>query len=99
MIPEANPPHEAIAFAQAVGTLGKINRDAQYSSADQARPEKLLNAVNKQGNHIRGLQADKERMQKQLMNLKLRNTIVASAVTGFLLKLPEIIGFVYKLTR
>ena len=79
---------EAIERARQIGTYGKIDRRAQYNGADRATPEALLKAVNELGNHTRGLQSDTGKMQRQLYNLKLRNTLVAitsSAVTSAIL--------------
>jgi hypothetical protein len=89
----------AIERAKRLGTYGKIDRRAQYQGSDRAQPEALLQAVNAQGNHIRGLQSDTGKMQKQLYNLKLRNAIVCSTVTALLVKAPEILTWASRLFR
>lgn len=90
--------HAVIHRAKILGTYGKADRSAQYADVDRyASPEALLDAVNAQGNHIRSLQAEKERMQKQLFNLKLRNAVVVAAVTVILTRTPEIYAWLARL--
>ncbi len=86
---------EAIDRAKRIGTYQQIDRRAQYMSPQHARPEALLEAVNVQGNHIRGVQADVGRVQHDLYNLKLRNSIIVAIVTAVLMKVPEIAAFLY----
>jgi hypothetical protein len=83
----------AVERAKQLGTYGKNDRSAQYKAPENAKPEKLLEAVNVQGNHIRGLQSDQGRLQRQLMNLKLRNGVLVSAATAFFIHLPRILSW------
>lgn len=89
----------AIERAEALGTLNKVDRRAQYEGPERARPEALLEAVNAQGNHIRGLQSDTGKLQRDLYNLKLRNGIITAVVTAALVKAPEILSFLAPLFR
>lgn len=84
LLPEdPNVPTEVKERAQRLGTWRQINRDPQYEGPDRAHPLALLNAVNKQGNYIRALQVEKDRMQ-HMMNLRLRNSIIVAFVTSVL---------------
>jgi hypothetical protein len=86
----------ALDLARKVGTLDKVDRRPQYSDPKKnAQPEALLEAVNAQGNHIRGLQSDTGKMQRQLYNLKLRNSVVVAASTALLMNAPAIARFVW----
>jgi hypothetical protein len=85
--------------AQLLGTLNKVDRKAQYQGPEYAKPEHLLEAVNVQGNHIRGVQADVGRVQHQVYNLRLRNSLIVAAVTALLARAPEICAWVSKLVR
>lgn len=82
----------AIERAKRLGTYNQIDRRAQYDGPDRAQPGALLDAVNVQGNYIRQLQADKDRMQRSLMNLKLRNSLIVAIVTSIGWKLVEFFG-------
>jgi hypothetical protein len=85
---------EVLQRAERLGTLDKIDRTPQYEASQNAAPRALLTAVNVQGNHIRAVQADIGRMQHKVYNLKLRNAIIVSMVTAFLMRLPEIWEYV-----
>ena len=85
--------------AQRLGTLNQIDRKPQYSAPECAKPEALLEAVNVQGNHIRGVQADVGRVQHQVYNLRLRNSLIVAAVTAALTRAPEIWAWVAKFVR
>lgn len=82
---------EVLQRAERLGTLDKVDRTPQYQNPEEAQPRKLLNAVNVQGNHIRNVQAEMGRIQHKVYNLKLRNAIIVSMVTAFLMRLPEIV--------
>jgi hypothetical protein len=81
------------------GTVDKIDRRRQYEDPEFQHPATLLTAVNAQGNHIRGLQSDTGRIQNQVFNLKLRNSIIVAIVTGVVARAPEIFAFVARLVR
>lgn len=85
--------------AKRLGTFGQVDRTRQYDGPERARPEILLHSVNALGNNYRQLVTEKDRMQKQLMNLKLRNSIVTAAVTAVLVRGPEILRFALHLLR
>lgn len=68
--------------AKRLGTFDKIDRHAQYDGPERAHPLALLAAVNAQGNHIRALQSEKERMQEKIANLRLRNSVIVALVTA-----------------
>lgn len=90
----------AIERAKRIGTYQKIDRRAQYPASDYANPHELLKAVNALGIHIRGAQVNQGRMQRTLMNLKLRNTLVTSVVTALVIKyFPALVDLVGKLWR
>lgn len=85
---------DALVRAEQCGTYGKPIRDAQYDPKrfpEEKSPERLLLAVNTHGNYIRQLQIDKERIRRQVMNLKLRNGLVVAVVTAALTRAPEIL--------
>lgn len=84
-----NVPEEVKERAIRLGTWGKIKRDPQYQGPERARPEALLDALNVQGNHIRSLQSEKERMQQTLSNLRLRNSIIVALVTAITTAVAE----------
>lgn len=90
------PPKDVLDVAARKGTLGQIDRRPQYQGPNWSTPEKLLETVNVQGNHIRGVQADVGRVQHDLYNLKLRNAIVVAVITGVLARAPEIVSFLSK---
>jgi hypothetical protein len=90
---------EAIERAKRIGTYKQIDRRAQYMTPQHARPEALLEAVNVQGNHIRGVQASVGQVQHDVYNLKLRNSIVVAIVTAVLMRAPEIAAYLYQLFR
>lgn len=83
-------PLDALKRAEQLGTLNKIDRRPQYLSEEYSKPHALLEAVNVQGNHIRGVQKNLGELQHQLYNLKLRNSIIVSIVTAVLMRAPEI---------
>lgn len=83
--------------AQKLGTLGKLDRSAQYSGPEECSPERLLKAVNVIGTHVRGAQSDLGRMQRQLMNLKLRNGIVVALITAIVSRAPEILSWLMRI--
>jgi len=85
--------------ARKLGTLDKVDRTPQYDGPEFAKPEKLQEAVNVQGNHIRGLQKDTGHIQQQIFNLKLRNAIVVAVITAGLTRAPEILGILTRLFR
>lgn len=85
--------------ARKLGTLNKDDRTPQYDGAESAKPEKLLEAVNVQGNHIRKLQKSAGEIQQQVFNLKLRNAIVVAIITAGLTRAPEILGILTRLFR
>jgi hypothetical protein len=89
----------AIERAKRLGTYGQIDRSKQYEGPERARPEVLLNSVNALGNNYRQLVTEKDRMQKNLMNLKLRNSIITAGVTAVLVRSPEIVRFVWHVLR
>lgn len=82
--------------AKQLGTLNQIDRRAQYNGPERAQPHALLEAVNAQGNHIRGLQSYTGKLQHDLYNLKLRNGIVTAVVTALLVKAPEIVAWLMR---
>jgi len=90
---------EVLQRAERLGTLDKIDRTQQYQDPKLAQPRALLTAVNVQGNHIRATQADMGRLQHKVYNLKLRNAIIVSMVTAFLMRLPEIWAWAYQFFR
>lgn len=89
MNPPKNIPLPVFYRAQRAGTFNKDDRTEQYDSAEYATPAELLKATNAHGNQLRKLQTDKDRLQRQLMNLKLRNSLIVSIVTGVVLALVE----------
>ena len=93
--PISEAEHEAIERAKRIGTFNQVDRKAQYSTPQHALPAQLLEAVNVQGNHIRGVRADVGRVQRDLYNLTLRNSIMVAALTAFLMELPKIADFVW----
>jgi hypothetical protein len=86
----------AIDRAKKLGTYKKIDRTPQYSGPECATPEALLEAVNVQGNHIRASQANQDRMQRQVFNLKLRNSIIVAVITALVSRAPDIWAFLYR---
>lgn len=72
------------------GTVNEPNRSRQYQAAIHKTPEKLLEGVNVAGAIARGARTDLDKLQRQMMNLKLRNSVVVAIVTALLVKLPEI---------
>jgi hypothetical protein len=88
----------AIERAKRLGTYGAIDRRAQYSGPDRARPEALLQAVNALGNHTRGLQKNYDEM-KRAANYRLRNTLAAIALTALLARAPELLSWAARLLR
>jgi hypothetical protein len=97
---------ETLERAKKLGTLDKVDRTPQYEDPSEwAKPEKLLTAVNVQGNHVRRAQKDIGEVRhdvqdlKLRMNLQLRNTVVTAIVTAVLMKAPEIFSFLYRLTQ
>jgi hypothetical protein len=97
--PDFNPDPQVLERAARLGTLNQVDRRLQYQSPQYARPEALLETVNAQGNHIRGVRADVGRVQNQVYNLKLRNSIVVAVVTAVLMRAPEIFTFFYRLSQ
>ena len=95
---ERSLPAEVQRRALRAGTLDKIDRSRQYSSAEHATPIALLTAVNAQGNHIRGLQVDHSTIRKE-MNLKLRNAIVVAIVGAVIGNASAIVQFILKVFR
>ncbi len=93
------PSPEVLKRAEILGTLNKIDRTPQYRSDDHAKPEKLLEAVNVQGNHIRGVQKTIGQVQRDLYNLKLRNALIVSVATALLMRAPEISVWVWRFFR
>lgn len=89
-LPKSSFPLHVLKRAERLGTLNKIDRRPQYEGPERARPEALLEAVNAQGNHIRGVQSDLGKIQRKVYDLKLRNSIVVAIVTAVLMRLPEI---------
>jgi hypothetical protein len=89
----------AIARAKRIGTYDQIDRRAQYDGPDRAQPGALLEAVNALGTHTRGLKADADRMQQDLMNLKLRNAVVVAVITAVLARGPEIFAWLVRITQ
>lgn len=89
----------ALERAEKCGTLGKIDRTAQYDDPEFAQPKALLKTVNEQGTHIRGAQKDIGRIQRDLYNLKLRNSIVVAVFTAILVRAPEIVSWIASLSR
>ena len=85
--------------AERLGTLDKVDRTSQYQNPEETQPRKLLTAVNVQGNHIRSVQKTQGEMQRDLQNVKLRNSIIVSMVTAFLMRLPEIYEFAVRFFR
>lgn len=81
------------------GTLNKPDRSSQYDSPEYLAPEKLRHAINALGTHVRTSQANQDRMQRQLMNLKLRNAVVVAAITAMIARAPEIVALVERLLR
>ena len=60
----------------------KLDRQArQYRNTE---PHVLLNQLNELGTSTR---RERDRMQRQLMNLKLRNSLIAGLVTGIVVEL------------
>jgi hypothetical protein len=80
---------DQLAKARKAGTVGKIDRTAQYDDPEYVKPEELRKGLNCMGMHVRGLQADQGRMQRDLMNLKLRNGIIVAIVTAVLTLLGQ----------
>lgn len=97
--PKTEAPPEVLALAARLGTKDEINRTPQYQGDKWSQPHELLRTVNVQGNHIRGVQADVGRVQHDLYNLKLRNSIIVAVVTALLMKAPEIAVWSYRLFR
>jgi hypothetical protein len=97
--PISEAEHEAIERAKRIGTYNQIDRKPQYSTPQHALPEQLLEAVNVQGNHIRGVRADVGRVQRQIYDLKLRNSIIVALVTATagaaLMEAPKIAGLLW----
>ena len=90
---------DPIERAKILGTLGKIDRRAQYNGPERATPGALLEAVNALGNHTRGLRADTGRLSQQVFNLKLRNSVIVAIVTGVLARGPEIVTWLIRILR
>ncbi len=97
--PKPEAPSEVLALAARLGTKDEINRTPQYQGDKWSQPHELLRTVNVQGNHIRGVQADVGRVQHDLYNLKLRNSIIVAVVTALLMKAPEIAAWSYALLK
>lgn len=81
-----------------LGTYGKPDRAKQYDAPHESQPARLLKAVNAQGDHIRHVQRDVTEM-RTMMDLKLRNTIIAIAVTAVLARAPEIWSWLMRITQ
>lgn len=90
----------AVMRARLCGTFGKKIRDPQYDPErfpEEKSPERLLRAVNSLGNYIRELQTEKDRLQHELMNLKLRNAIAVAVTTAVLTRAPDIAHWITRL--
>jgi len=98
-LPKSEAPPEVLALAARLGTKDEINRTPQYQGDKWSQPHELLRTVNVQGNHIRGVQAEVGRVQHQIYNLQLRNSIVVAIVTALLVKAPEIAAWGYALLK
>jgi hypothetical protein len=79
--------------AERLGTLNQVDRKQQYQGDEFTKPESLLKAVNEQGNHIRGVQQNVGKMQRDLYDLKLRNSLIVAFTTAVLMKFPELLAY------
>jgi hypothetical protein len=86
--------------ARRAGTLNAADRSRQYQPPfDEITPQRTIEHLNRMGVTVRGLQADKQRMQRALMNLKLRNAIAVAVVTAVLSRSPEIARWIWTFVR
>jgi hypothetical protein len=83
-LPEAE--RDVIEHAKRIGTYGKIDRSAQYQG--RYSTEMLLRSDNHQWARLRRLE-----------NLQLRNAVIVAAISAFLARAPEILGFLDRLLR
>jgi hypothetical protein len=80
--------------------VAKSLRDAHaFGRLIQASNHRLVEEVNTQSKHVKGLQADTGRLSQQVFNLKLRNAVIVAVVTGLVTRAPEIVRWVLLILR
>lgn len=89
----------AIQRAILLGTYGKSDRSKQYDTPYEQQPARLLKAVNVQGDQLRRVQSNQGEMQRELMNLKLRNGVVVAVIAGVLARGPEIWSWLLRILQ